>query len=612
MSLPEIAVETYNGTTWENLTPHVIYVDSNETGVTRISNCTINFEGLRSDLDSLVSNPYRLLRFKFKDPNNNWHTPFFGYINQPHLKTTAGTIEARVKGSLDCLNFSALLDADYCTFDYWKLQSAINPQTSSDVAWTYRKMLGDILLYPDSRRLGANPDPDMTAIDFTIEADIDADGLDHVIDSSCTWSQQTIFDVFRTVFDRVGYDGYYTCASESATPKVKVAKFDKAISAVFTAPYLGEPEYVGGALDTVRNRIYVWGGVDSGVPSDGDRWTEYAANKYTPHIWYGETGPTTDGTVTPYDVSNETIFTQNIAYKTGAKCLYFDHTDYNGHASGLTTVVSSVAKLALLFTETQIIDASNRFTSVSFFLKVEGGGESATHTKIGYLHLVDVDNNEIVYGQIFYIAQPHGINDFVKEYLIQVPLNEDINGNYTVNPNNNWVYYNGSTTFDWSNILALKVRIDTYFASNKPAQLKFYIDGLQFVGGLAIEPFKPYSAELNPPHYDSASKATHGLYVMHHQNSAISSFEQAYAEGERLLTNLKNPIPTLSFCKVPTQLLWPGQVVSVDGSLQRLKSINYQWMNSDKKLRAKYQSVPRLSQLPPIWTEENMQKYLIK
>jgi hypothetical protein len=94
--------------------------------------------------------------------------------------------------------------------------------------------------------------------------------------------------MIRTACDRIGYDGYFNVAF-TGTPSVKLAAFNKDSVETLTAPFRGEPEINYGSLSDVCNVIHCWGDVDAGVPSDGDRWTEYAVAKYDPAIWSAAT-----------------------------------------------------------------------------------------------------------------------------------------------------------------------------------------------------------------------------------------------------------------------------------------------------------------------------------
>jgi hypothetical protein len=138
-----------------------------------------------------------------------------------------------------------------------------------------------------------------------------------------------------------------------------------------------------------------------------------------------------------------------------------------------------------------------------------------------------------------------------------------------------------------------------------------YIDGLQFGGGLKIDPFLWPS--LNPPATDGTSISTYGVHPFMHEDSQITSFEQAQAEASRLLTNLKNPIPTLTCVKKDyATLLYPSNVVTVGGVDYRIASLVYDWRSSDKSMHTQFNLTPKTSPLPPLWTQENVMRYFVK
>jgi hypothetical protein len=589
-----IEIKYKNGSTWYDLTQYVTNFKIQETGIQSVPNATINIEAPATTLAAYLINPYRLIRIRAY-LNNSWQNIFFGYVNDPNTKTIAGTLPERYKLSLDCSNGAARLANDTITMDYYKLQSAMNPYTGAET-WTYRKMLNDIFLHPD----GVN------TTGFTIPDSVptDTEGIDHYLEKACTWSQQSIFDVVRTVSDRIGYDGYYDLPEETGNWQAILAPFSKASVATFTGPYKGEPEYKPGNINDVANIIYVWGGVDSGIPSDGDRWTEYAITKYASNpIWAANAS---NGTYTLTDEDN-TVFAEQ--YRANNKCIKATLSN--------STSIDIRAILDITRTEWGNIDALNRITQVTFTYKgyaTVGGGTSRLR-----IYLQDASGtrifSDITYGEL--------------EGVFTVNLNTEIYP-YIVGPNmqatNTWVWDNGFTTlstFDWEHIVKLEFSRQVFTGTPTTSWITgFYIDALQFIGGLAIEPYDPtygvlyphYGALLNPASYDQTSIDTHGEHILHVKDSSIASFEQAQAEGARVLANLKDPIGTFKFKVIPTTLLKPSNVITVNGSLKRIKSITYDWAKTSKILYAEYNTVSQLAPLPPLWTDGELGyiRYLIK
>lgn len=606
-----IKIEYYGSTSWVPLTVYATKFQVQETGITRIPSATVNLEGARSNLDTFITGMYRLIRISFSD-RGIWQTIFYGYVNQPHVKSIAGTDISRCKINLDCLNFAARLDDDYVTYDYFKDQSALSPSTTVK-AWTYRTMIENMLATPDSSR--DNTNTSLGAIDFELVADNDEDGLDHVVESASTWTQQTIFDTIRTTLDRIGYDGYYYCNSETSTPQIIVGPFDKDSVVSFSAPYLGEPEFVGGSLSNVKNVIFKWGDVDAGVPSDGDRWTELGATKYDPVVWAGQIS---DGSLTISDVDNAHFIVNaetetEVNYGAGSKSIRFMGSD--------PAIQWITAQLNITNTEAQNIDCLVRCTSLNFaFYSI-----SNTNFVVPLVvSLVDANGQRINYsrkpatndvgGTPIAVSIPVGFNNTINIFADATRVNGVINIDILDAEKyaDQWYYTDGSSNFDWSNIRTAYFTVILPYGYVPISNWGFELDGVQFAGGLKIEPFQPYSELLNPPSIDQTSIDTYGIHVLPLQDNSLMSFEQAAAEGDRLLANLKNTVNTLTFTKTPTTLLYPGQVVSVDGTLQRLSAVTYDWSAETKKLIATYTAVAKLSPLPPIWTEENMQRYLIK
>jgi hypothetical protein len=220
--MTNIDVQYYSGSSWNNLTSFTSDFTINKLGIQGVSNAQINLEGPATDFTSYLSNPFKLLRVRAY-LNSAYRNLFFGYANKPLVKTIGGTLPERYKLNIQCLCGSARIANDTITMDYYKLQSALSPYNGAE-AWTYRKMLNDIFAHPDS----------LVDTGFTVEAATDLTGLDHILETACTWSQQTIFDVVRTVCDRVSYDGYYDLIDESSNWKTVLAPFTKASVATFT------------------------------------------------------------------------------------------------------------------------------------------------------------------------------------------------------------------------------------------------------------------------------------------------------------------------------------------------------------------------------------------
>lgn len=567
---------------WQDLTDYVTGLHIEETGIKRVSTATVNLEGARSIFNDYLASPYKLVRIR--QNHSGWQNIFYGYVDNPQLKTIAGVITERSKISLDCFSFSARIMSDYITFDYYALQSAITPLADAN-AWTFRRVIEDMLAYPDSGY----------AIEFDVEAANDPDGIDHIVDASASWDRQTIFEAIRTICDRIGYDGYYYLASESGTPTIKLYPFNKTSSATISGPFVKEPEYVYGSLQNIGNIILVWGGIDGGIPSDGDRWTEYAASKYDPVIWTA-TCTGTSPTITDED---NTVF-NGVGLRANNKCVKVSTT---GSTNDTMTTIFNIAN-----TEVSHIDAVNRITSLMVNMKLFGD-YSYYQRAISFL-LTDNNGNQISYAAKKSSEAVVWETGAEQNFVLPLGLNQQIE-EYESQTYNKWHYYTG-TSFNWENIVNFQI-ITKWNYYTVPTDLVWghYLDGLMFIGGMKIDPFE--HPDLNPPAIDPDSINSYGVHLFPYEDSTITSFEQAQAEGARLLNNLKNPMPTLACTKKDyATLLYPSNVVYVNSVYYRIDNIVYDWQASNKSMYTAFNLVNKTSPLPPIWTEENMMRYFIK
>ncbi|MFA5307554.1 MAG: hypothetical protein WC365_08955, partial [Candidatus Babeliales bacterium] len=293
---------TYYDTTAEqfvDLTPYLTAYQVQDEGVSQVTSGIVNLESARTDFTDFLANPYRLIRIR-NNPSS-WYPIFFGYVDDCHVRTLPGTITERSKISLDLMGYEAKLAQDYITFDYYKHQSAISPLADSN-AYSYRDMIEAYLTYPDSTRDGTG----LSGTGFTVTAANAPTGIDAIIDGSCNWHKQSLFEATRTVCEHIGYDGYFPrFTSETFTPTINLYPYSKNSAATLTAPFIEEPEYNYGSLNDVANIAFIWGGIDAGVPSDGDRLTEWAVTKYPTYpAW---TSNALEGNSTIADVDNTII-----------------------------------------------------------------------------------------------------------------------------------------------------------------------------------------------------------------------------------------------------------------------------------------------------------------
>lgn len=604
--MTDVSFHYYNAG-WQDLTSHLKNFKIEEYGIQRVPQATVTLFGKASDLTAFLASPYKLTRIRAK-PVDTWQTLFYGYVDNPFHKALLGMLTDMRVVSLDCFGGLARLATDFITFDYYKLQSAITPLADEN-AWTYRKMIQDFLDYPDSTRDGTG----LSGTGFTVVADNDPDGIDHIIDGSCSWSRQSLLDAIRTTCDQIGYDGY--CEFGESVANIHLYPFDKASSGYLYAPYVKEPEYEGGSLNDIANVIFVWGGIDEGVPHDCDRWTEFGYGKYNPKAWSATSSPTDDVTIS--DTNNDNFHTATVDYGVNEKSVKFLCNTSNAQW------IHSI--LDLTQTAEGLIDCLNRCKYLTFNIF------PYTPSYYGFIIVALEDSN----GNMIECAciqenksQNVALFESGEPKTIQLDVGVAINDEYPLSffysiydlmndgkaraAGNKWYYHSGDTTFDWEHVK----KIHFHFGQNGFPNLddwSFELDGLYFIGGYRIEPFQSYSATLNPPAVDATSISQYGIHPFHYQNAQITSFEQAQAEGARLLNNLKDTIPRMTLSKLlPTTQFRPSNVVTVTGVDYRIANITYEWDTKTKEVHATYKIVGKTNPLPPIWTEQNELRYLVK
>lgn len=604
--MTDIDVSYYDGASWNDLSDYVTRFQIEESGIQKISTAMVNFRTTaRSNLSSYLTNPYRLTRIRAN--NGGWQTLFYGYVNKPYLKTISGTISEKNKLSLDLNSFSARLAADTITYDFYALQSAITPYTTESIS--FKEMLQSLIDYPDSY----DPVDFPYGAGFTVVAAADPLGIDRIIDGVSNWDNQTLFEAIRLTAEHLGMDGYYYLADEETAPEVRLYPYSKASAYTLTAPFIGEPTWEGGALDDISNKVFLEGGVDSGVPSDNDRWTEWGYTKYSPVAWSATS-----------DYGSMTITDLNLRAEIGAlattnsqKAIRFL---VDSGSNGYIYAVLDISR-----TQEASVDCLNRCSTLSFNLypdvNVSGMAliitlqDSGGHT-IDYAVLRDNVETQVSFfdgGEAVNINVPVGSDQAIYAtptlpFLFE--LIEQANDSKAKAMGNKWYYRTGSTTFDWEHVTKCHINCARFqYGGDVATYWAFEIDEMIFFGGQKIDFFNA----LNPPLSDSTSINTYGMHVYKHTDSTISSFEQATAEKTRLLANLAYPIDTLRVKKyAPTTQLYPSNVVTVNAVDYRIANISYEWMSKNKNLTAEYNLVEKTIPLPPIWTMQNELRYLIK
>jgi len=565
-----------------------------DTGISRVSSAVVVLFGKNSVIGD-VADYHDEIKVNIT-PESSQYNIFGGWIW--NYRKTLVRPPDYIRLTLDCRGIGQRLADDTITFDYWKAQMAINPLSDPDKAWTFRKVINDFLAIPDS---GYDTG-------FTVDA-ATGGNIDNIIDASCSFERQTLLDAIRMICDRIGYDGYIDTDAE-LNKKVYLRPYDKSSTATVTTPYI-EFEWDSGSLDDVFNYILVWGGVDEGVPKF-DRFTEYGVSKYSPAIWTAQCS-NSDLTITIEDVANSSYL--------GSKgvndyCIKVTVQDVPPMSQETVFIDAILYPAANANSGVTTFDCKNRLTSLSFWFYPHQGNAlwGGLNLKV---YLYDTSGNTIVR----YCTQGIGELSFKEDtaYYITLPVGtqEKIHSDAEcLSPHlcGHWHYVNCSS-FDWENVN--KVMFRAIPDNLSTSTIYYIIDGLYFVGGLEIDPFAEYADTLCPPKYNSTSIGNYGVHLLHHQDTLLDDFDIANNEGDRVLGNLKNPVPTIKFT-IPawSSLLRPSDVITVQSPIfngdVRIISCEYRWESRTKRIRQTITATSKLNPLPPYWSWEPTLRYLVK
>jgi hypothetical protein len=371
-------------------------------------------------------------------------------------------------------------------------------------------------------------------------------------------------------------------------------------SATLNDPFIGEPEYDFGDINDVSNVVFLHGGIDEGIPSDGDRWTEYGYGKYSPAIW----SATRTGTTPTITDEDNTVF--SVAAQANDKCVKFSTTG--------NTEMELDVELNIVNTEYGYLDAEVRLTTLNFNIWHFCSSDPGAYWKRKfYVILEDGDGHHVRYRPDFGSMGPD-FNVQTLETKYEISLNHiNVASSTSGVVLNRWQYV-ACSSFSWDYIVKLKLAVVWSQAPSAGWTWGFSLDGLVFVGGYQIEPFQAFSELLNPPAVDATSLGWYGTHVLHYQNTQLSSFEQAQAEGTRLLANLKYPHPSLNVTKGSAYAtkLRPSNVVTIDSVDYRIASMAYDWTHKTQEVHVDYKLIEKAAPLPPIWQTQNELRYWVK
>lgn len=551
---PEIYIQYYDAD-WVNLTSKSSRFEVRDAGLLKIPMATVD---LLNPLN--VPDKYDRLRI-FVDVRGVADMIFYGRIDQKEKQPIAGTVGS-YRLQLTCYGLEKRLKNDTITWDYAAEQANAYP----DTAWTFKTMIEDFLVLPDS-----GYDTNMT-----LDSD-NAAAVTSPVYGDCDFTRQSLLDAFRVVAETIGYDGYLYI--DGADAKIKfwtIGDLSPPVVTVLADPFIGEPKLTE-SLDDIANYILVWGGVESGYPWGEDTFTERGYAKYTPKIW--EAGP----------VSSITISDHEYTFEGGDRGpLHYDDTRTSCYCIE-TDQPTSIIRLRLRIDNTPMskMDCVERYSSADFYLKIKGTGWNEYPVRA---FLIDNAAHSLQYR----FFEKFGIRGWHNIHLPLPRSSADISSSVK---HDAWFDYQD---FDLENV----VNFDIYVEGDANST-GIMVDWFKFGGGLAIDPFK--EIVLNPPVKDDASINAHGLSVYHHYNVELKSFDQAQDEGERVLNVLKDPVRTVTCTKLGLTWLRPNQIVVLNSnSLEitetwRTVELVWNWNSNGKIVYCTMNLVPQYAKTPPVF-----------
>lgn len=582
---------------WVNVADYVTDFTVEEMGIQRASALRYTVHGNYSAFDALLNGHHKQMRALIKPEGAiDYYRVFYGWIWEPKADLETGS-STKITLPLDCRSITQRLADDTVTVDYYSMQAASSPKTVITYADTDTSMgvIDDFLLTPDS------------GFDTGFLLDAPSGGNIHnAVDRTCNFDRQTLLDAIRVICDRCGYDGWTDIDVEQKKLYLRPFGYGSSV-ATLTQPFLA-CSWSRGSLDDIVNYVLVHGGTDEGTPSDGDRWTEYGYTKYTSTPW---SATISSGTIVVSDVDNTNFVKNGVDYGVNDKAIRAEATTVNN--------ISIEFKLDLDLTKTNELkaDCLERCTELSFFFYPFTNDTQSTFQHLTLtIGLVDNSANEIRY-------KCEGINgvwfDPAQLQKIRISLGKTNAIGTRKDFLQKW-YYEVGSTFDWKNVVKVRF-IVTNQRFNSGTVWGCEIDGLQFLGGFPIDPFAEYAGTYNLYQYNQTSIDTYGVHVLHHQDTVISSFEHAAKEGERVLTNLKDPIAKLEI-KIPALItrILPSNLVTVTipqlginaETWRVIPPVRYEWNANRKTIHQTLTLTKSTTPLPPLWSEQPELRSFVK
>jgi len=566
---PYIKVEYHNGTEWTDITDYMKKKKGfviEDGGLSEVGRLKLTLK----PLDLALGHHIKITA----DVGQGQHLIFYGRLVKCVARTIGGKsdtyeIEATAHDMLE------RLVNDTITWEYYKEQKAVYPI----IKWSYKSVIEDFLSNPDSS----------FDTGFTLDCgdQTTSPEMYDPVDGACNFERQSLLEALRTILENIGYDGYLDIQEN---PVIFVRK----IGSIAANPAITlNPPYVfcelENSLDNVINVVHCKGGIDIGVPYDEDRFTERTIERY-PNSWV------IDNTETESleDASNEDI---NETYRKGSYCI-------KATGQGTFSTLAFHLNIEEVLGAGNYLDMQNRIASLGFVvlannnertrIKLEDAdGNKIAHFVYNHFPSLTIKQNETAY---FSLPTPAG-----QQGLHIVDPEAEPSADIT----DNWWFKQGNA-FDWSKVSKIYFLFEMYSGTGNPNTV--YIDALLGEGGYEIDPFK--HPDLNPAVYDQDSVDMYGVRLMWINDSSICSFEQASAEKNRIINNLKDPIPTLKI-QTNTAFTWlrPNQCITVNVSQFGIS--NETWRPAkvihvyrNGRLRTNLELVKQTDMIPPLWAKQ--------
>jgi len=496
---PDISVKYWDGDTWTNLI-----------------NETISFRISRKGLQALPTLEVVL---------DNWKGKFFhpynfsyneDYLNKGLAYSEASCIEIwcdigtgfknMFRGYIERVecNPSIFHKDEITVLAYHEHPQLLKDSVTKDfreLGKTISEALEELLTDPDSGE----------GIDFVIEHD---GGIITTTKCKEDFKGEKLFDAIQRLMETIAYDGYWGYKYTSPFRKLNVYPVGtRTIFKSYDKPHLLiKPEI---SLEEIFSKIYVFGGIDKGLPKDGD-------SAFT------ENHPS--GTWSSYDPSPtnfEEYDTDTV--KIGQYSVEVYHATVPGTRVGLTcNFINALGKR---------LDMSKRFLKLRVWRRMDIGLSSA------HFWLEDKDGNIIEH-----TFTPYYVGQWIEQEVgdLGKPIDET----------ELWTQEVG-TTFDWSKIEKFHCVASEGYAGY------IDLDGLMFKGYLSIDPYE--HPDLNPPAQVEEGKGWLGYPSLYHfRKEEIETFEEAQEIAKLLAQILCKPLWRMKIKVKVEPEIYPSYLVKVN------------------------------------------------